>query len=251
MQKENASAPAKPREVASKTEDAGSATSGATESAPVVSSDYGVSTPNDLPPSNTVLATSIFTARSRKTRAGKIRIASRASEKLLLQRAKSAPATKVTASSASSEYKTATDSEADSMSVVSGESDSDSTSDAGASDVSDMKLDVKDVKTAKNTRGTIMDLPDEILEEIAEYPKPGYQPREEIYRDLRVVLWEQDEVFNPLWGKDLFGLATTCRRFRNLLYDRNRLQCVQVIDSEQGLESMVKNIPKKKKDLVK
>jgi hypothetical protein len=207
--------------------------------------------PDLLLPSNNDMATSIFTARSRRTRAGKTRIASRAFEKLLLQRAKSSPATKGPSSIGSSEYKTATDSEADSMSLILGESDSVSTSDAGRSDVSDLELDSKNLKLAKNTRGTIMDLPDEILEKIAEYLKPGYQPKEEVYRNLRVVLWEQDDVFNPSWGKDIFGFATTCRRFRKLLYDCNRLHCIQVIDSEQGLESMVKNIPKKKKDFVK
>lgn len=205
-------------------------------------------TPSHLGSQAAVPATSIFTARSRKTRAGKTRIASRAYERLLLQRANSFPNAKPVSSAGSSEYQTASGSEADSMSVAS-EADSDSTSDAGTSDVSDLELDAKHVQTAR--QGTIMKLPDEILQRIAEYLKPGYQPKEESYRDMRVVLWEQDDVFDPTWGKDLYGLATTCRRFRDLLYDCNRLQCVQVIDSEQGLESMAKNIPKGKKDFVK
>lgn len=158
----------------------------------------------------------------------------------------------------SSEYGMDTTSEAHSMSGRSEEIDSSgSSSDAGTSDVSDLQRDVRDrprdqkAVPRKSTQVTIMDLPDELVEDIAWYLRPEYQPKEEIYRDLRVVMWAQDDIFSPSWGKDLFGLATTCKRFRALLYDRNRLKCVQVVDSEEGLESMVKNIPRNKKDLVK
>lgn len=100
-------------------------------------------------------------------------------------------------------------------------------------------------------RNMLMGLPDEIIEEIVSYLKPRFMPQEETYGAMRVVTWEQDAVFDPCWSKDLFGLATTCKRFYKLLYDRHRLECIQVVDSEEGIKSMVKSIPDDKKELVR
>ncbi|KAJ9115845.1 hypothetical protein QFC22_004987 [Naganishia vaughanmartiniae] len=101
------------------------------------------------------------------------------------------------------------------------------------------------------TRNSILDIPDEVVDEIVAYLQPRFVPREETYGALRVAMWEQDEVFDPCWGKDLFGLATSCKRFYNLLYDTHRLKCIQVVDSEEGIKSMVKSIPDDKKQLVR
>lgn len=98
---------------------------------------------------------------------------------------------------------------------------------------------------------TITDLPNEIIEAIALHLKPPFEPVEEITSAMRVVIWDQDDNFNPTWSKDLFGLSATCKRFRNLLYDRNRFSCIQVADSEEAMKSMVKSMPISKRGLVK
>ncbi|KAJ9105071.1 hypothetical protein QFC19_003703 [Naganishia cerealis] len=143
------------------------------------------------------------------------------------------------------------------------ESEATSGSDTGASDLSETEAqqdrngigrqphEVLLAAKKDDTRSTLIHLPDEVIEEIVLHLKPPFEPREETHKALRVVTWEQDEVFNPCWGKDLFGLATSCRRFYDLLYDANRLKCVQVVDSEDGIKSMVKNIPNDKKSLVR
>lgn len=98
---------------------------------------------------------------------------------------------------------------------------------------------------------TIMDLPNEIIEVIAQHLRPTYEPVDEMNGEIRVAIWEQDDGFYPLWGKDMFGLAASCKRFRDLLYDRNRYGCIQVSDSEEALKSMLKNMPRSKRELVK
>lgn len=100
-------------------------------------------------------------------------------------------------------------------------------------------------------RANITDLPNEIIEAIAKHLRPPYEPIEEMSTVMRVCIWEQDDIFYPHWGKDLFGLAATCKRFRKLLYDRNRYGCIQVADSEEALKSMVKNMPREKRELVR
>ncbi|KAJ9094695.1 hypothetical protein QFC21_005852 [Naganishia friedmannii] len=140
-------------------------------------------------------------------------------------------------------------------------SESEDTTESDTSDYSDAEADkeifsrhsFRTVSDGKKEviRNSFVDLPDEVIDEIVFYLKPRFVPREETYGAMRVATWEQDEVFDPCWGKDLFGLATSCRRFYNLLYDTQRLNCVQVIDSEEGIKSMIKSIPDDKKELVR